>query len=362
MEILTAQLVAAVSRSNLYPPNHPTLIQAVQSCLTALRELTEATHAPSVTYVRIGDDLLFNDAVIRKSTLPVSEFTALMQRRGVERITIANGVTVDEAQRFIRALAAGEPLQSTANITVGHARVVLKDEPQQTQHRKLSVNQVEVVREEWARYRVERKLRIDQLEELVWSFIDTLAQNTRSMLPLAPLKSHDEYTFVHSVNVALLVLAQARMLGIWGPMLHDFGIAALFHDFGKLKTPPEVLNKPGKLDPREWEIVKSHAAQGSWELTQMAGTSPLAIVVAYEHHLRYDGVANYPLLRSTRTPTLASRMTAIADCYDAITTARPYREPVARAAALEILKLRSGTFFEPQLVANFATIVSQTVT
>jgi HD-GYP domain-containing protein (c-di-GMP phosphodiesterase class II) len=179
-----------------------------------------------------------------------------------------------------------------------------------------------------------------------------------SMLPLARLKNHDEYTFIHSVNVALLVLAQARSFGITGTMLHTIGMAALLHDIGKLMVPLEVLNCPGKLEGEAWSVMQSHAEQGAWYLSGMEGSSPLSILVAYEHHLRYDGKPNYPLLRAPRMPNLASRMTSIADAYDAMSTLRPYQKPKLRETALEVLKRNSETMYDPLLVANFVRLVA----
>jgi len=106
-----------------------------------------------------------------------------------------------------------------------------------------------------------------------------------------------------------------------------------------------------------FELMKSHAEQGAWYLTELEGTPPLSISVAYEHHLRYDGQPNYPTLTTARVPNLASRMTSIADAYDAMSTVRPYQTPKLRATALEILKSRAETFYDPLLVANFAQLV-----
>ncbi|HEU5163136.1 MAG TPA: HD domain-containing phosphohydrolase, partial [Thermoanaerobaculia bacterium] len=243
------------------------------------------------------------------------------------------------------------------HVIVGRAQVVMSEE--EGGPRQLSVDQLEIARESWARFRVERRLPIEQLEELVWSLIDSLARSARGMLPLAALKSHDEYTFVHSVNVSLLVLAQARSFGLEGALLHDFGMAALLHDTGKLRIPIEILNKAGTLDDQEWNVMRSHTYEGAWALSEMESTPPLSIVVAFEHHLRHDGLANYPVLRERRSPNLASRMTAIADGYDAMSTVRPYQQPLARAAACEILRRRAGTFYDPMLVGNFLRLIGE---
>lgn len=360
METLASQIAAASNLRALYPPSHPRVLSSVAAMLATLEQITHGAGVDSVTYLIVGDDLVAGDDVLRRTSISVQAFVAILKQRGIERLTLASGLSAEEAHAFLEALASNAPLVSSSHIIVGRAKLVMDDEGQAEGPRKeLSVDQLEVMRDAWARFRVERRLPVQQLEELVWSFIDSLSRTTRSILPISHLKEHDEYTFVHSVNVCLLVLAQARSFGIWGPMLHGFGMAALLHDIGKLTVPLNVLNKPGRLDEKEWEVMKGHAAEGAWHLTTLEGAPPLSVVVAFEHHLRYDGRQNYPRLRVRREPALASRMTAIADTYDAISTTRPYQAPASRAAAFEILTQRAGSFYDPQLVGNFIRVIGE---
>src|SRR5256885_11952698 len=95
------------------------------------------------------------------------------------------------------------------------------------------------------------------------------------------------------VNVSILTMAQARALGIEGPLLREFGMAALMHDIGKVRTPAEILNKPDKLTVEEFAIMKRHTIEGAEILRTTTDIPPLAPVVAFEHHLRLDGT-RYP--------------------------------------------------------------------
>ena len=359
MDRLPSQIAAAVNMRGLYPPNHPRVVQSVDKILATLQQTLGETGADSVTYVLIGDDLLVGDQVIRKSTLSLQHFIDILHHRGIERLTLAANLPSDEATSFIGALTSGDPVASSPHIILGRAHIALEDETKQRERKQLTIEQLEIVRDAWARFRVQRSLPVDQLEALVWSLIDSVAGSTRAMLPLAPLREHDEYTFVHSINVALLVLLQARSFGISGPMLHDFGMAALLHDIGKLTVPVEILHKPDRLGGAEWEVMKGHASQGAWYLAEMESAPPLAAIVAYEHHLRFDGQPSYPLLRAPREINLASRMTAIADTYDAMSTMRPHQEALGQAAAFEALKLRARTFFDPGLVGNFIRLMTE---
>lgn len=357
MENVASLISAAVNIRSLYPSNHPRVAQSVTELGAAVTELLERETLEDLTFILIGDDLVVGDQVIRVSALLlVREFVQLLQDRAIERLTIAAGFQAEEIHDFIGALVSGEGIASSDHVIVGRARVVMDEEADLTK-RELSIHQLEVARESWARYRVERRLPVEQLEELVWSLIDSLARNARGVLPLAALKTHDEYTFVHSVNVALLVLAQARAFRIEGQMLHEFGMAAMLHDAGKMHIPLEVLNKPGALTADEWQVMRTHPFEGAWSLAETENTPPLAVVVAFEHHLRYDGAPNYPVLREARSPNLVSRMTAIADGYDAMSTIRPYQQPLGRAAAGEILRRRAGTFYDPMLVGSFLRLI-----
>ncbi|HEU4520597.1 MAG TPA: HD domain-containing phosphohydrolase [Thermoanaerobaculia bacterium] len=363
MEALIIIIAAAVTMRTLYPDNHPRVGQAAAQIIEALRELLDEGGTDSVTFLIVGDDLIAGQQVLRKSTLSQRQFVQLLRRRGIERLTLAEGLTIEEAHEVLTALALGERMENSPHVIYGRVHVAVDDDPskqaQERERRDLQPDQLNIVREAFRNFRAEQKLPLAEMEQLVWSFIDSMSHATRAILPLAKLKEHDEYTFVHSVNVSLLVLAQARSFGIEGAMLHSFGLAALVHDIGKLMVPIGVLNRPGKLEGEDWTIMQSHAEQGAWYLSEIEGSPPLSILVAFEHHLRFDGKPSYPILRTPRQPSLVSRMTSIADAYDAMSTVRPYQKPLMRAAALDILKKRAETFYDPLLVANFTQIVSE---
>jgi HD-GYP domain-containing protein (c-di-GMP phosphodiesterase class II) len=358
MDKLIVQIAAATNTATLYPAKHPRLAQSIGHVLDALSAVLEERHSDAITFLVLGDELVVDQDVLRKGTLSHRQFVELLKRRGIERLTLAAGLEDEEAEQFIAALAVGETLESTTHVVLGKVKINLENEDNRDEAtRELRSDLLEPVREAFEKFRIDKTLPLGPMEQLVWGFIDSLSKTTRAILPLAKLKEHDEYTFVHSVNVSMLVLAQARSFGIQGTMLHAFGMAGLLHDIGKLMVPLNVLTKPGKLEGQEWVLMQSHAAQGAWYLSEMEGALPITISVAYEHHLRYDGQPNYPILKTPRLPNLASRMTSIGDAYDAMSTVRPYQQPLMRFAAFEMLKKRVETFYDPLLVANFVRIV-----
>ena len=361
MEELIIRIAAAVNIWTLYPSNHPRVVKAAQSILESLTRVLAATRADSITFLIVGDDLVVDGEVIRKATLSHLQFINALKTRGVERLTLANGIEVDEVSRMVGALATGTGIESTPHVVYGRVEISTdsdKDKNDETR-KEVTTEQIELVRESFAKFRMEQKLPVGAIEEMVWGFVQALSRTTRTILPLAKLKQHDEYTFVHSVNVSLLVMAQARSFGVQGATLQAFGTAALLHDIGKMMVPISVLNHPGKLEGEQWEVMQSHAERGATYLSGSGAGSELAALVAFEHHLRYDMRPAYPILRKPRRPNLVARMTSIADAYDAMSTVRPYQKPLMRSTALELLHKRADTFYDPLLVANFARIIRE---
>jgi HD-GYP domain-containing protein (c-di-GMP phosphodiesterase class II) len=371
VERLIAQIAGALTTHSLYPATHPAVAGTLAQLRDAVVAACDERRQDSLTFIRLDDEIVVDGRPLRTGALYLQPFIRALRRSDVARLTLARDLGLEEGRTLVEALATGRPPASTPHVVVGqveiHGPAGTPAEARETKGgaasgsgsgHPLTDAHVEIARDLFARVRREAVVSLDPVEELVWGLADAVARSTQAVLPTVPLKSHDEYTFVHSVNVSLLVLAQARGFGFDGPLLHSMGVAALLHDVGKLRVPLDVLNKAGKLSGDEWQIMASHAELGAWELGALANSAPLSILVAYEHHLRYDGEPNYPAVRVARTPTLASQLTAIADVYDAICTVRPYRRALSQAAALDVLRSRAGTFHDPYLVGQFCQLVT----
>ena len=172
-----------------------------------------------------------------------------------------------------------------------------------------------------------------------------------AVLPLTRLKSHDEYTFVHTSNVAILSVALAEAAGMPVGDVRAVGLAALLHDLGKTAVPLEILNKPGRLTDAEFDVIRSHPAIGMRQLLAMPGVPPLAAVVAYEHHMRCDG-GGYPSRPAGYTIHPASHIVHIADVFDALATDRPYREGMPMGRIVDIFR-DDAAAYDPALLDLF---------
>ena len=190
--------------------------------------------------------------------------------------------------------------------------------------------------------------------------IDSLALlvtgDRTSVVALTALKTYDNYTFTHMVNVSVLAMAQARALNIDGPLLREFGLAALMHDIGKVRTPDEVLNKPEKLTKEEFDIVKRHVVDGAHILRRTPHMPTLAPIVAFEHHLKQD-LSGYPDNVGSRTLNLCTMIVSIADVFDALRSNRPYRQGLATSRIRAIMSEQGNPAFNQVLLKRFVNLM-----
>jgi HD-GYP domain-containing protein (c-di-GMP phosphodiesterase class II) len=191
------------------------------------------------------------------------------------------------------------------------------------------------------------------LEEVVINFIVTLQREANVLKLLSPMRDHNEYTFAHSTNVTLLTIFQAESIGLAGEYLREIGLAALLHDMGKMFVPKAIIEKPGKLTEAEWYEMKKHPMHGARYLSTVPEITNLAIVGAFEHHMKFDGKGYPETLRRTRGQHLVSQLIAISDFFDALRTERPYRQTMEVDVVVGMLKEGAGTDFNPNLVNHF---------
>ena len=189
---------------------------------------------------------------------------------------------------------------------------------------------------------------------LVSEIEDMVQTNSAAILSVARLKTHDNYTYMHSVAVCALMLSLAKQLGLDEKQTQLAGIGGLMHDLGKAFMPIEILNKPGKLTDAEFVTVKSHPAAGAKVLSD-AGAEPEVIDIALHHHEKMNG-RGYPDGLVGEEISLLSRMGAICDVYDAVTSQRAYKKPWDPSSAIQQMARWEG-HFDKKIFAAFVKSV-----
>ena len=177
---------------------------------------------------------------------------------------------------------------------------------------------------------------VDEISSSVW-------RNPGAIISLARLKTHDDYTYMHSVAVCALMVSLARQLGMDENGAREAGMAGLLHDMGKALMPLDVLNKPGKLNDIEYGVMKTHPERGHALLVEGKGVGAAVLDVCLHHHERPDG-AGYPHRLSGDALTRVARMGAVCDVYDAITSNRPYKDGWDPADSIAKMASWSGQF------------------
>jgi ribonuclease P protein subunit RPR2 len=164
----------------------------------------------------------------------------------------------------------------------------------------------------------------------------------------------DFNTGVHSTRLAEWSVRVSRELGLEDPSVDDVEIAAMLHDIGKIGVPDQVLRKPGPLTPEERTLMQRHSEYGWAALRGIPGFERASLLVLH-HHESYDGTGYPSRLRGDEIP-LGGRIVSIIDAFDAMTSPRPYRAPLAVEEAIRRLEAASGTQFDPVVVPAFVRI------
>jgi len=197
-------------------------------------------------------------------------------------------------------------------------------------------------------------------KRVVQSLVDLILREDLFILGLTSIKNYDDYTANHSVNVCILSIALGSRLGYSKSELYKLGMAAFFHDIGKVRIPEELLNKPSPLEEDEFRIVSLHPYYGVLPLMRLKGLNDLVLksmIASFEHHLNYD-LSGYPPLSKKRKLTFFSRIIRIADSFDAMTTPRVYQPtPFLPDQALAIMMDKAGKAYDPALLKVFVNTV-----
>lgn len=358
-------LVTAVSTAALYSSEHQQVARLVDAVMTSFQL---ALGGKTDLALVIIDNELVVDGIPVPESMQLSKFIRLLTARGIGHVRLVREVSREECTYLIAGLAQRSDdtdLRSSDNIRLGRVEVrfsqggagggtacstaFLDGEQQENLVKYQEI--CETIRKH-------RKLKVAGVVDIVSGFIDAVRNTSFPLLALSPLRSTDEYTFTHSTNICILNLAQAMALGLSGTLLQDIGIAALLHDVGKYFIPDEVLNKPGRLDESEWRLIREHPVKGALYLLDTPGVPHLAVLTAYEHHMKYDQTG-YPAVSAGRSQNLCSHLTAVSDVFDALRTKRPYRGALEMATISETMLGMAGTELHPVLTRNFLKILNE---
>jgi putative nucleotidyltransferase with HDIG domain len=364
-EELIRRLAAALRSTELYSPAHPLVQRGIDALTTAAVERLQA--APSIVIGVIGDEVVVDGTRLPRGSASLIGFARDLRDRGIEKVTMTRGLSRTEVGHLIAAFtdrASAVPLperllaRGVRNVTLGRIVVdaVSGDQAGIAAARRVYGTAVETAETLWNAAKAGDQPDPGAARKIIDGLARLVTQDRTSLMALTALKQYDNYTFTHMVNVSALAMAQARALNIDGPLLREFGFAALMHDIGKVNTPLEILNKPGKLTIDEFEVMKQHVVDGAHILRRTPEMPALAPIVAFEHHLKQD-LSGYPEKIGSRKLNLCTMIVSIADVFDALRSNRTYREGMATVRIRSIMGEQGNPAFNQVLLKRFVNLM-----
>ena len=375
---LLLRLTALLRTARTYDISNQAFQRQMQEFVAALRALHE--DEDEVALAVVADYFYLNGVRIKAHASLLGAYHALMgefERRQVGGLRFLQGVDEAELERFFQIFQAAEDpaiaehLPDTlveaaitnvvvipaAELEVDDVTTDLANQPKQQSERhrakKVFWRAVLGTKKIVLRARATGRPDLRQAKRLVQPIVDSIMKHEYSIVGLTALKDHDEYTYAHCVNVAVLSISMGQQLGLPRQALADLGVAGLLHDLGKMRIPGDVLRKPGALDANEWAMMHRHPIEGAVMIARMPGLSTVmldAMRACLEHHMNYNATG-YPDISVPWGQATMSRIVAMADCFDAITAHRSYyKRPRTPFEGLQILLGPNRVNFDPAVL------------
>lgn len=362
------QLATCVRNAIFYGIQHSVARETIKGAADSLQELL--SEQPQIVLNIVRDQFILGNLPLRD---PVGVLVPLAEEfaaRGVGKLTILPGVEMSElealAEMLITSPQALEFQGDAAEILSRHGVTHIVTEPTDPEQHQDDLKQreaieiyedaVETIRKTMSA--VEKGQGIDgaEVRAVVEEILGSVLYDASALLSLAAIKSYDEYLYEHSVNVCIVAMMFGYTLGLTEPQLIEVGVASILHDIGKVFVPLDIVRKPGPLTEEEWMIMHTHPVVGARILGTTSGVPELAPVVAFEHHIKHDR-SGYPKLTRAKPLNFYSHIVTIVDCYDSLTTVRPYRAPVRPEQAVGWMLYSGRGQFESRLMARFAALM-----
>jgi putative nucleotidyltransferase with HDIG domain len=371
---LVYQLHILLKTAHIHLAGNTALTQPAERLVKTISEIDEWHGEPVLR--QDGDHLYLDDFRLKmdlEGYIGFTELMAEMRKRGVGAIRVDPAVSAEEVIEFARVWATGIPASleefaaSLREAGVSHVELSSpassrgKPARERESHKAVAkrtyFRTISAVGEVMESVKLKQAVGVRKSKRVVQGLVDLLLQDENTLLGLTTLRSHDEYTYSHCVNVCILALSMGQRLGYDRTYLSELGVAALFHDVGKADIPLEVLNKGSEFTPEEWRVIRRHPILGVKSLLRLKGLDDVStkiVIAGFEHHLNYD-LSGYPKLAQPRKLTLFGRIISLVDCYDAMTASRLYsRVPLAPDKALRLMMAKAGTAYDPLLLKVFA--------
>jgi HD-GYP domain-containing protein (c-di-GMP phosphodiesterase class II) len=365
IEQVFAQLNGLLRLAGLYPPRHPQIQRAQQAFHQAIQGCLE--YQSALEYRFLGDLLIAGNRILPRESMMYRRFLEVCQtERKIGAIIFHAGVTEPEIEALAEILGSGTgddvatwaQRRGVTHIAL-EAPAKREEQTSEVMARRAYFGAVEMLRTVEAGILRREPVTVEQLSSLrvlTSAILDQILADPSLMLRLANIKSYDEYTLYHSVNVCVLAIGIGATLGLSEGDLRELAVAAILHDLGKITIPVEILQKSRPLEESEWAVMRRYPLRGADMLSRIPGFNRIPMIVAFEHQIREDRMG-YPSVPATWNLHTFSQIVGIADAYDSMTTLRKHKRPLPALRALAVLRQAGHQAYDPRLVRVLERII-----
>lgn len=354
-------LSAAHQTYRLYPDGHPNRAEVVRDLHARARSLATASRGDAVVFCT-RHSFYLGPSLLSRESLSLNRLIEAFEAIGLEAVEILTSCTEADIDGFARTLVGERPMgESLGGVMLNRVRPELDPEDNDLQGllnllRSYAIG-LDVLRETAEKVVAGEDTDLDATRRVVSGLATQVARDPSQALLVSAVKSYDEYTYYHMMNVCILSIALGHSLGLRQDQVATLGLGALLHDVGKMRVPREVLNHVGPLDQEQWRLIQRHPVEGAGLilLNDQDLIDPAAAIIL-EHHAAFD-LSGYPKLSGRPRPSLPARLVSVADCYDAVTAKRSYRNAEEPREALAILQSGVGKGFDPVVVRTFVRLL-----
>ncbi len=367
-------LAVAIKTAQLHQLNNIAVIDTIKKLIFTANSLLSDGE---IILELVGEFFQVNGSRVRYSMDYIFNYDFLVREfkeRELGTIVFGDTLQEDDVKVLISAIiSAGfseepyetlsESIKNTQNISIKKLRPIKYDASELDRKqivKKTYFNAVSLAKNISKKLSTGEKIHLKRAKRVMETIANHIIEEESMLIGMTTIKDFDEYTYNHSVNVSILSIALGQRIGLPRKSLADLGLSALLHDIGKTEVRIEILNKKSNFSEEEWKEMRRHPVWGAQAIFRIKGidtSSMSAFISSFEHHLNYD-LSGYPKLKSSLKLSLFSRIIAIADQYDAMTSSRVYsRTPIPPDKTLSIMVERSGKQLDPYLLKIFMTMV-----
>jgi len=362
---------SALQTGKLYLRDHPLFHQSIEKCYLSLQEALE--NKTELVIGMLDEELACEEEIFFDLSRRLKSSILYLLERNIEKIYFHKALSQDELSKFVSLLSTFDKeklqkdsqkilvLQGIRNIKTGKIKddslIKIRGTDDWKALNKLYKSSIDTYVGSIESVLNQKEIDYIDLRFNMLNVMENFIGRHQEIMNLIQIKSKDLLTFVHLLNVSILAMHVSSKLGFSKDNVLDVGVAALFHDVGKIYISSRILTKKSKLSEKEFSRIREHPIFGARILSEYTDTmGALPALVAFEHHLRYD-LKGYPKVEYHKQPFIVSFIVSVCDVYDALAQRRTYKKDFPPNEIYEVMIKERGKLFHPQILDRFFEVI-----